>query len=83
MILILPINIAISYDNIIPLMEKDATTVCIMYSIMGLLAVFIHYLLAKSLKKHERLIVLYAALFTILGLILQLDYVNFLNLILC
>lgn len=74
LILILPLNIANACNNKLPLQENDAVFVCIFYSCLGSLALIVnlitHLGTAKRIEKYERFVLISAALFTMLGLVL-------------
>ena len=82
LVLILPINIAIAYHNVIPLKEYDAIMVCLFYSCIGLMATMMHYLTGRSsIQKCERLLLLCSIVLTLVGLVLQLQYFNGMSLV--
>lgn len=49
LILVLPLNVAISYDYSIPLEEDEAIMVCVFYSCMGVAALVLN--LATNISK--------------------------------
>lgn len=53
--LILPMNIAIYYNDKIPLEEEDVIFVCLFYSCMGLSSMLTHILTnSKSVDQYQR-----------------------------
>lgn len=77
LIVILPILIAISINSELPLSTSDLTPVCLIYSMMGIIALIVNHVISKLDLAYQDRSILLASLFgASFGVFFQIDLIN-------